>query len=62
MVHRGRDAAKRLGAKVVKSVCGDGGVDGCGQWSLEKLLKLDEMAAGRPLTYDKRRRGWVVES
>lgn len=62
MVQRGRDAAKRLGAKVVKSVCGNGGVDGCGQWSLERLLKLDEMAAGRPLTYDKRRRNWVVAS
>lgn len=56
-------AAKRLGPQVVKSVCGRRRVEDCGEWARERLLKLDRIAKGRPMAYNKRARGWrVVES
>lgn len=51
-------AAKTLGAACVKAVCGRRGINGCGKWELEHLLKVAKRANGRPVAYDKRRRGW----
>lgn len=62
LVARAVEASKRVGPKVTESVCGRLGVEHCGEWSLERLLKIDARAQGRPLVYDKRRRGWVVDS
>lgn len=57
------NAAKRLGPKVTKSVCGRHGVEECGEWARQRLIKLDGIAKGRPMAYDKRARGWrVVDS
>jgi hypothetical protein len=53
-----REAAVRLGKACTKAVCGRMGVDGCGEWVLDSLLKIDARAAGRPVAYDKRARGW----
>lgn len=53
-------AAKAVGPKVVRSVCGRGGVQGCGQHALERLVRMAAKANGRELAYDKWRHGWVV--
>lgn len=55
-------AARRIGAKATRSICGKGGVENCSDWTLDRLIKLDEHAAGRPLVYDKQRASWVVAS
>lgn len=55
---RAHEAATRLGPKAVRSICGKLGVAHCSQWALESLLKLDARAGGKPVAYDKRRRGW----
>lgn len=60
LVRQAEIAAKAVGPKVVRSVCGRGGVRGCGQWALERLIKVAANANGRPLAYDKRRSAWVV--
>jgi hypothetical protein len=52
-------AAKALGSACVKSVCGRRGINGCGKWSLEALIKVAARANGRPVAYDKRRRAWL---
>lgn len=59
---RAREAATRLGPKATRSICGRLGVEHCGQWSLEALLKLDAYAKGRPVAYDKRSRRWRPEA
>ena len=53
-------AAERLGRRVVRSVCGEGGLDVCGEQSLEALLKLDAEAGGRPVVYNRPLGRWVV--
>ena len=60
LAQRAELAAKRLGPKATKAICGRRGVKGCGQWALESLLKLDARANGRPVAYDKSRRAWLV--
>jgi len=62
LVQRGIEASKRLGPKVTASVCGRQHVEHCSEWKIEELLRLDERAQGRTLVYDKKRRGWFVES
>lgn len=56
---RATAAADRLGEKCVRSICGNGGVAGCCEYSMEQLLRVDVRAAGRPVAYDKRRRAWL---
>ena len=60
LVLRAIAAAKSVGPKVVRSICGRGGVATAGQWSLERLIKAADKAGGRELVHDKRR-GWVVK-
>lgn len=55
-----RAAAKALGPKVVRSICGRK-IDSCGRYALERLVKIAKAAAGRPLVYDKRLCKWVAE-
>ena len=55
---RAEVAARALGPDATKSICGRGGVDSADQWALEHLIKIAARAAGRPVEYDKRRRGW----
>lgn len=57
---RAADAAKALGPAVVKSYCGKRGLAGAHSSTLESLVKLAEKANGRPLTYDKSRRAWLI--
>jgi hypothetical protein len=59
---RARIAAKAVGKKVVRSVCGRGGVEGCSEWSLAKLIHIADDAKGQPLMYDKSRGRWVVDA
>jgi hypothetical protein len=56
-----RAAAKALGPKVVKSICGRK-IESCGRYSLERLVKVAKNANGRPLVYSKHQARWVVES
>ena len=62
-LHRAHLAAERLGSRVVRQVCGEGGVDLCrNEFELEELVKLDAEAAGRPVTvkYVRRNRRWII--
>jgi hypothetical protein len=51
-------AAQTLGAKCVRSIGGRHGINACGEWSLDRLLRVADRANGRPVAYDKSRRGW----
>jgi hypothetical protein len=62
LCRRAHVAAAAVGDKVVRSVCGRHGLSGAGKWALEQLIKVADRANGRPLTYDKRRRAWLVSS
>lgn len=57
---RVQSAAERLGRQVVRSLCGEGGVDLSSEQRLEELVKLDAEARGRALTYDRQLARWVV--
>jgi len=59
-VERARGAAKRLGRRAERSLCGEGGVDLSSEQKLEELVKLDEEAHGRPVVYNRRLGRWVV--
>lgn len=61
LLARAQVAAAQLGPKAVKSICGNGGADNCSDWALDKLIKMAERAAGRPVAYDKKRGAWVVQ-
>lgn len=50
--------AQKLGAKCVTSVCGRGGLDRADKHDLKAIIRISERAKGRPVAYDKRRRGW----
>lgn len=50
--------ARALGSKCVASVCGRGGLDRAWKGALEHLIRVGKRANGRPVAYDKRRRGW----
>lgn len=60
LLRRAHDAANRVGPKVVRSICGKGGVDVGDEYAITRLLKLDATANGRPLVYNGR--GWVVDT
>jgi len=53
-----RLAAAAVGPKVTKAVLGRAGLEGASEYSLKYLVKVAARAAGRPLAYDKKRRGW----
>lgn len=55
---RASEAARALGPKVVRSVCGRVGFEGASEWNLKRLVKIAERANGKPVMYDKRRNGW----
>lgn len=59
---RAIEAAAVLGPKVVRSLCGRAGLAGAGDWTLKRLLAVAKRADGRPVEYDKRRRGWFPVS
>lgn len=61
LLRKAHEAGNALGKEVVRSICGRNGIDGCWKGSLESLVKLAERAKGRPVSYDKRRRSWVVD-
>lgn len=53
-----RLAAAAVGPKVTKSLLGRSGLEGASEYRLKCLVKVAARAAGRPLAYDKKRRGW----
>lgn len=59
-VHRARRAAERLGRRVVRQLCGEGGVDFSKEPELEELVRLDDEAYGRPVAYSRQLRRWIV--
>lgn len=52
------DAALALGDKAVRSICGRVGLEGASEWTMQRLARIADRAAGRPVEYDKKRRGW----
>lgn len=52
------DAARALGDKVVRSICGRAGLAGASEWAIERLMRVARRAGGKPVAYDKRRNGW----
>lgn len=69
LVQNARLAARRLGAKVERSYCGRHGIDGCGEYTLNRLVELDRTINGadpstpaKPVTYDKRRGRWLADA
>lgn len=59
-MHRARCAAARLGRRVVRQLCGEGGVDFGDDAKLDELVMLDVEACGRPVAYSRQRGCWVV--
>lgn len=59
-VQRGRLAGGRLGRRVVKQICGEGGVDFGSDQELEKLVAIDAEAQGRPVKYSRVRDCWIL--
>ena len=58
-LHAAKIAAASLGPKCVRSVCGKRGIDACGEWALDDLLRVAARANGRPVVYDKSARAWL---
>lgn len=59
-MHRAQEAASRLGRQAVRSICGEGGVDLSDEQGLQELVRLDNDARGRLVTYSRRHGRWVV--
>lgn len=59
-VHRARLAGDRLGRRVVRQLCGEGGVDFGGEQDLERLVAIDDEAQGRPVKYSRTQDRWVL--
>jgi hypothetical protein len=51
-------AARAVGPAATKAICGSKDLRGADQWCLDRLIKLAESAAGRPVEYSKSGRGW----
>lgn len=60
-LHRAGGAAARLGRRVVRSICGEGGLDLSSEQDLVKLVQLDAEACGRPVSYNRSLGSWEVE-
>lgn len=60
-MHQAREAAARLGQRVVRSICGEGGLDLSSEQGLVELVQLDTAARGRPVTYNRPHGRWEVE-
>ena len=61
LARRAALAANALGAACVKSYCGRRGLAGADADTMRRLIALADKANGRPVMYDKRRRGWIVD-
>lgn len=64
-LHRAHECVQRLGKNVVRSICGESGIEGCTLEALQKLLTLDAAAtaAGRSVIYDRHiGQGWRVRT
>ena len=59
-MHQVLRAAKRLGPRVVRSICGEGGIDLSSEQGLDKLVRLDTEARGRPVSYSRSHGRWKV--
>lgn len=55
---RGQEAARAVGPAATKSICGTPNLSRASEWCLKQLIRVAERAAGRPVQYDKSRRGW----
>jgi len=55
---KARAAAEALGRKATASILGRVGLESASEWELQRLLKVAARADGKPVVYDKRRRGW----
>lgn len=58
LMEKGRAAAKALGPAATKSICGNKDLATAGEHCLKVLIRVAERAEGRPVKYDKQRRGW----
>ncbi len=59
---RAKEAAAKVGPACTKATLGRGGLDAANEWALNRLIKLAARSNGRPLVYDKQRRGWVADT
>jgi hypothetical protein len=57
-MQRAHRAAERLGRRVVRSICGEGGVDLSREQGLEELVALDAEAGGRAVVYSRQLGRW----
>ncbi len=46
--------------QIVESVFGRRGFESAGEWTMNDIIKIAERAAGKPMAYCKRQRGWRV--
>lgn len=58
LIEQGRIAAKAVGAAATAAICGHTDLRMADAYCIERLIKLADRAKGRPVAYDKRRRGW----
>lgn len=58
LLEQGLIAAKAVGPKATAAICGHADLRMADTYCIERLIKLAERAKGRPVEYDKRRRGW----
>jgi hypothetical protein len=59
-MEQARNAAARLGPNVVRSICGEGGLDLSLEEDLTALVQLDTEACGKPVRYDRPQGCWAV--
>jgi hypothetical protein len=62
LMRRGQDAARAVGPAATKSICGNADLRSADASCIEHLIKIADRAKGRPVEYDKRRRGWFPVS
>ena len=58
LMEKARVAAKAVGPACTKAICGDAGLTKADKSCIERLIKIADRANGRPVAFDKRRRGW----
>jgi hypothetical protein len=58
LLERARIAAKAIGPVATKSICGDASLTTAGEDCLKRIIWVAKRAGGKPVKYDKSRRGW----
>lgn len=58
LLRRAQDAANAVGDACTAAVLGRRGFQGACRYRLDELIRIADRANGRPVAYDKRRRGW----